>query len=470
MTMNRKDLLELIKTGEGYTLEVKETLNSSISREICAFANASGGKIILGVKDNGEIAGFNLTNAINSRIQDTVRNIDPALSIAVEKVSNLAIIYVPEGKEKPYFAQGHCYLRQGANSQQLRRDDIRAFFQRENLIQFDRKAYPGFEENDFDKNAFGSFIAKAGIDKTLPKEHILKSLGLITEEKINNAGVLFFSKSISKYFLNAVIGCVLYDGKTKTRILDKKEFDSDFISNLNSSVIFVLRNLRIEYIIEKIEREEKPEIPEAVLRELIINAMSHRDYFSNGRVLIEIFSDRVEISNPGGLLFDKSELGKRSLARNPLLVDMVLRRGLVEKVGSGITRVRVSLKDRVKFEILPDWFRVIIIRRAPEKARKIKGKIVELIKKNPSITTSELAERVGSKLVERVGSKLAESQLKILLLIEDTSSITKRELSGILRISTTAIDKNISKLKELHLIKRVGPDKGGHWEIVKLGR
>jgi len=75
------NIYELIKTGEGYTLELKERFSSSIGKEICAFANASGGKIILGVKDSGEIIGFNLTNIIKSQIQDIARNMDPSFHV-----------------------------------------------------------------------------------------------------------------------------------------------------------------------------------------------------------------------------------------------------------------------------------------------------------------------------------------------------------------------------------------------------
>ena len=95
----------------------------------------------------------------------------------------------------------------------------------------------------------------------------------------------------------------------------------------------------------------------------------------------------------------------------------------------------------------------LVPRKVPEKYQKI----LALIEQNPVISGKELAERVGSKL--------AESQLKILLLIEENPTITKKGLSNILKISTTAIDKNILKLKNMHLIKRVGPDKGGHWEV-----
>lgn len=437
--MKRNDVLELIKTREGYTLEFKESLSTSIGKEICAFANASGGKIILGVKDDGAVVGCPLSNSDSSRIQDIARNMDPSFRVVVEQVSDLVIIYVPEGKEKPYTVNGHFYLRQGANSQQLRRDEIRTLFQRENLIRFDRKANQDFTDNDFDKEKFRSFTQKAGIDTSLSQQHILQNLGMITEEKMNNTGVLFFSHRISKFFLNSIIGCVLYEGTAKTKILDKKEFDADFVSNFNNAVIFALRNLRMEYIIKKVEREEKEEIPEEALRELIINAMTHRDYFSEGRVLIEIFSDRVEISNPGGLLFKISDFGRTSLSRNPLLVDMVHRLRFVERIGSGIGRVKDILKDKVKFDIREDWFRVIIKRDVIAKdtvngtvsgtLNDTEKQIIDEMRNNPSITYDELEKKIGK--------------------------------------SRRTIIRTVNKLKKTGIVQRIGSDKTGHWKINK---
>ena len=132
--MDKQKLRELIKTGEGYTLEFKESFNASSAKEtgktICAFANASGGKIILGASDNDSIKGFSLTNEHKSRIQTIARDRDPSFQVTIDKVSNLAVIYVPEGKEKPYAFSGRFYLRQGSNSQQLKRNEIQRFFKK----------------------------------------------------------------------------------------------------------------------------------------------------------------------------------------------------------------------------------------------------------------------------------------------------------------------------------------------------
>lgn len=114
---------ELIETDEGYNLEFKEKIGSNLDKEICVFANAKGGKIILGVEDSGKIINFKLSNSDVSRIQSIARNMDPSFKIDIEKIGELNVIDVPEGKNKLYSVGGKFYLRVGANSQQMERND-----------------------------------------------------------------------------------------------------------------------------------------------------------------------------------------------------------------------------------------------------------------------------------------------------------------------------------------------------------
>ena len=127
--MNRKDLQLLIKTGEGFTLEFKERISSSLGKDMCAFANASGGSILIGVNDQGKKIGYSLSNADKSKIQDIARNMDPSFMVEVDQVEDVVVISVDEGENKPYSVNGNFYVRIGANSQKLKRDEIQTFFQ-----------------------------------------------------------------------------------------------------------------------------------------------------------------------------------------------------------------------------------------------------------------------------------------------------------------------------------------------------
>src|SRR3989344_242256 len=368
--MNKKEFEFLISEGEGYNVEFKESFSSDLGREICAFANSNGGKILLGVSDDKQIKGVEITNKLKSQVHDLARNLDPKLALSLEEFDNVLIINVPEGKNKPYSANGKFYMRQGSNSQQLARDEIREFFQKEGRITFDEKLNEKFDLTaDFNKDAFSLFLEKSKISSVLGREEILKNLELLEDKKLKNAGVLLFCNNVTRFFLNAQITCALFLGRDKVNILDKKEFYGDLHSNYNQVMEYIKSKLNTEYLIKTVgPREERLELPEEALREALLNAIVHRDYFSNAEIQVYIFKDRLEIVNPGGLVpgIRLSDLGKKSLSRNKLLFGLLSRMSLVEKAGTGILRIRNAMKDykleHPKIETDGKWFAIIFKR------------------------------------------------------------------------------------------------------------
>jgi ATP-dependent DNA helicase RecG len=365
-----KEQLELyIQQGEGYNLEFKESYSANIAKEICAFANANGGKILLGVNDNGKVTGINITNRLKSQIQDIGRNMDPPVNFLITVMDNIVIIDVPGGSNKPYSTNGKFYLRYGSNSQQLRRNEIITFFQKEGVVRFDEKMNYDFNlKKDLSSEKFNRFLKMSGISIVLETETILKNLELVKDSNIRNAGVLFFCEKVTRFFLNATITCVLFQGKDKYKILDRKEFESDIFSNYLDALNYLRSKLNTEYIIKGGPREEKLELPEEALREAILNAIAHRNYFLNSNIQIYIFSDRVEITNPGGLPagMSYSDLGKKSMPRNFLLFGLMQRMNLVEKIGSGILRIKNAIEEykleEPLIEVNENWFTIIFKR------------------------------------------------------------------------------------------------------------
>lgn len=110
---------EIIEAGEGYHIEFKESFDKSFIEEVCAFANSTGGKIILGISDKGIIKGINTDNNVRSRIQDALRQLQPSLNVEIEIKDNLIVIDVPDGRDKPYACSRGFFIRNGANSQKL---------------------------------------------------------------------------------------------------------------------------------------------------------------------------------------------------------------------------------------------------------------------------------------------------------------------------------------------------------------
>ncbi len=460
--MRYEDLLEMIKMGEGYTMEFKERLSDSIAKDMCAFANSSGGKIIIGIDDtSNKVKGFRLTNGGRSRIQNYARNIDPSLSVTVEQLENLVVIYVPEGREKPYFTGGRCYLRQGANSQQLTRDEIRNFFQRGNLLKFDRKLNEHFDfKKDFNNKAFSEFIDLAGIDNKLSKKHILANLSLLEDDKLTNAGVLFFAKSIKKFFLNSVITGVLYQGCERIEPLDRQDFEYNFTENLRGIINFTMRNLKVKSVIKGLKRYGIPEIQKEILREIILNAMIHRDYWSEGRILVEIFKDRIEVSNPGGLMFDKKYLGMRSVTRNPILADLVYRMGFVDKIGSGINKIKRAFGEKVVFQDEKDWFRVIVKRETEEVS-------AESSEKSGKRTEKTDYERL--RTITNDYERLSVEEQKVLLYLLDSKKISRKKATELLGLKNTKTYEILNALVSKGFLKRRGKGRGTYYTIKNIG-
>ena len=465
--MNKKELSELIKTSEGYNLEFKETLNSSIVKEICAFANASGGRIILGVKDNLEVLGYKLTNRDISRIQDIARNMDPVFSVEVEQVEELVVIYVPEGKNKPYACAQGFFVRVGANSQKLNRDEIKKFFQENGGVVFDEK-FIDFDFKDFSNEAYDRFLKKAKIDNNLDYKQLLSNLGFFRNNKLNYSGILLFSKDITKYLRNATIQCVLYQGTSST-IIDKKEFSRDLLSNFEDAIKYIKSKLNTEYVIKSTYRDEYLELPEEALREALINSIVHRDYFSTAPILININIESVKFLNP--VIMDLSltvdDLMKGSYPHNMFLFSNLERIDLVEKAGSGFLRIKKAM-EKYELPMANIYFSKRLFEvtfRRPDlqinsyKRRVIDGKGFEYARKD---LQKDLDRDLQKDLI-----KLNKNQKIIVAEIQKNNFITQKELSKIVGINEKNIRNNITKLKNLNIIKRVGPAKGGHWEVIK---
>ena len=152
--MNAQELHTLIAQGEGFTSEFKRSMPSDLGREMCAFANASGGVILLGVTDKGEIAGVTDHNKLKSQIQAIARSAEPPIKVEIASIDSVLCVTMPVQDNKPYSFGGKFFMREGANSQQLSREEIREFFYAEGLVYFDETPCPAFSlEDDLDEES-----------------------------------------------------------------------------------------------------------------------------------------------------------------------------------------------------------------------------------------------------------------------------------------------------------------------------
>ena len=175
--MTPDDLRILIQEGEGTTLEFKESLSSSFARELVALANTIGGKILLGVRDDGTVIGVHDSNVLRARLQNIARNCDPPVKVLAEPVGGVFAVHVRESDAKPVQCSEGFFWRQGAVTQKLSRDEIRDFFRAESVIRFDLSPCPRFRyPEDFDREKFDAWLSYSGITGNPPVEDVLANI------------------------------------------------------------------------------------------------------------------------------------------------------------------------------------------------------------------------------------------------------------------------------------------------------
>ena len=374
--MTSDDLRILIQEGDGTTLEFKESISSSFARELVALANTIGGKILLGVRDDGTVIGVHDSNTLRARIQDIARNCDPPVKVLAEPVGGVFAVHVRESDAKPVQCSDGFFWRQGAVTQKLSRDEIRDFFQVEGVIRFDLSPCPRFRyPEDFDRKKFDAWLNYSGMTGNPPVEDVLANIEAAERvgDKLlfRNAGVLFFARNVRHFFPQAYITCLLAKGKDKVHILDRKDFDGGLVADIENALRFIERNTRAAYRIEGLKRQNILEYPMEALREAITNAVMHRDWFFDGaNVFVEIYTDRIEVVSPGSLPkgVTLADLGRKSVRRNALVSDLLHRIDFVEKAGTGIRRIRdeASAQDCPEPQFEANSFVTVTFRPNPE--------------------------------------------------------------------------------------------------------
>ena len=368
--MNTQTIANLIALGEGFTTEFKQSMPSDLGREICAFANATGGVILIGVDDAGTVVGVGDHNRLKSQVQSIARSADPPVAVEVESEGDVLCVTVPEQHGKPYSFGGRFYIREGANCQQMSRDEIREFFFVEGLIRLDETPCNAFDPSvEITMARWAEFAERAGIDPGLDAMTVLENLHLVKDSGMTHAGAWLLADDITRFTLQAGVTCAVFRGNAKTHILDRKEFRGNLYAIYQDVMAYFQAKLNSALIPNAQGRDERLELPESALREALVNAIAHRDYRSTANVQVYIFQDRVEIVTPGGLPagMREEDLGSKSVPRNPLLFSMLYRMKLVEQIGSGIRRIHdacleYGVGDPV-IQVSPDWLTVTFPRQ-----------------------------------------------------------------------------------------------------------
>lgn len=421
------NLTALIQQGEGDTLEFKEQWNDHGLEALASFINTRGGTLLVGVKDNGTVLGWDGDDRAQSAIINQIVEIlgvHPTVSVPQDQGKTVLALEVKPSSTL-VSCRGRYYHRVGNSTREIPAHQLGRYFVEKLGVQWD-SVTDGYTLDLIDPAAVQRFIELAKNRIPFGKdddsvEVILQKLGLIREGKITRGAVLLFGRSPQVLFTNAQIHMGRF--KDDITIIDDKILTGNLFAQLESAVQLFRTYLQVRYEFEGKSREDEPlsamqrkeiwDFPIEALREAVINALIHRDYFQTGaEIQIRVYDDRVVITNPGtlpdGITVDELRReGHRSLPRNSLLAQIFYYGELLEKWGTGTSRMIALCRKQAgifdpEFTAFPDSFTVTFSKDLYAKERlTVLGlsdrqvKAVQYAKEHGSITNKAYRELVG---------------------------------------------------------------------------
>ena len=518
-----------MKLTENQKVEFKESWQDDCLKTVAAFANSDGGILHIGISDDGKEAGVKdskkLLEVIPNKIRD-ILGITPKVSSknkAGKDIIQIEVDYSPA----PISYHGKFYVRSGSNTLELKGNELAQFLISNSGSSWVDYEAEGFSMKEIDISTIENFkrlsLQRFPLAANVKKpEILLEKLNLLTDSgKLKRAAVLLFGKNPKKITVSAIIKIGKFSDEGFVQTSDDVE------GNLFQQVDNAMTILRTKYLLstfkyEGLYRKDILEYPEEALREAIINSVIHKDYLGP-HIQMRIYQNMIDLWNQGplpkGISIADLKRVHKSVPRNRVLAETFFKAGLIEGWGQGTLKITEDFiaagfpppKFKEQFGGVSVFFHKKEIpteirgTKTTEKAGKggedssQKGSQISSLKSSGETTrktTQTTTQKTVEMPVEKSSLKSREksrekttqttveegvektvgipveksslkSSLKILRLIENNNNITFDEMATETGLTRRAVIKNTNKLKKDGVLIRVGPDKGGHWEIVK---
>ncbi|MBR1878283.1 MAG: putative DNA binding domain-containing protein [Paludibacteraceae bacterium] len=469
--------------NENQNIEYKESWRDEHVKWLCGFANAQGGKLYIGVNDKGEVCGVENAHKLSEDIPNKV----------VSFLGIVADVYVlnKDGKDYieiavapsyvPISYKGKYYVRSGSTLQELNGAGLQNFVLKKMGNSWDDMVNEHATVDDLDREAIDYFLRKGieagrinSSEANAPTKTVLQNLGLLDEqEHLKNAALLLFSKNPRRYFA----GTEFKIGRFHSNIADltSQEMIEGSIIQMADRVVWMLKEkfLTMPIHYEGLQRIEQLEVPEDALREIIYNAICHKDYFGP-QIQMRVWDHHVEIWNYGELpeqvTPENIETNHASYPRNKNLAFAFYKAGFIESWGRG-------------WQKICDGFQAAGLPK-PTIESKQGGVLVTFQRNNVNLKMTDgrqIGSQTGTDVVDKYANKLTERQQLILKtirrfvidhvvegVVEDGVEIpSARSIAMQLGTSPRTIQRELAYLQSQNIIIRRGNDYGGYWEIIE---
>lgn len=438
--------------SEDQNIEYKQSWHADNLKIICAFANSNGGKLYIGKDDNGNTVGITNAKDLMTDLPGRIRN-DLGIIAEVNLFDDDGLEYI-EIIVNPYSVaislRGKYYFRSGSTTVEITGNTLNDFIIRKSGKTWDDLFEDRASINDLDVSTQQKFLNAAeksgriSIEDDISGVILLEKLRLLDNQKIKRAAIILFGSDPGKYYPNISI---------KIGRFGKADYDLKFQEVIEGNLFKILFEVsellnnkfltkRIDF--EGLQRIEKGEYPVAALREMLLNALVHRNY-SGAQIQLRIYDDKITIWNegtlPDGLSFEALKRQHPSRPRNPLIADVCFKGGFIDAWGRGTLKIINSCKEAG----LPE----------PEFKEMDGGVLVTIFK---DVYTEDQLKKLG----------LNERQIKAISFIKEFGNISNQHYQKLNQVSKATATRDLTELVEnFNILIREGTTGAGTIYILK---
>lgn len=444
---------------ESETVELKEVVVDDIKKEIIAFANCDGGKLYIGVRDDGTVIGLDNADSVSLQISNMVRDaIKPDITMflhyetIVENRKNVVVVDIQRGTDRPYYLAKKgmrpegVYVRQGYSSVPATDTAIRRMiketdgdrFEAMRCLNQDLTFEATKKEFELRKTDFGA--------------QQMRTLKLIDQDGLySNLALLLSDQCVH------TIKVAVFQGTDQTIFKDRREFTGSLMQQMNEVYDFIDFRNQTRATIEKLYRVDVRDYPEVAVREALLNLLVHRDYSFSASAFISIYEDRIEFVSIGGLMpgIDLEDVMVGiSVCRNQDLANVFYRLHLIEAYGTGMGKIMKayeSMQVKPVIETTKNAFKIIL----PNINAKYETE-------NATVKTKS-----GTPVTVHTEKKLSDEEEKILEYARKHGAITRNDVIGLLEVSASTAARVIRKMVKTNLLEQKGKARNTHYTIAE---
>lgn len=434
--------------------EFKREYISDIKREVVAFANTKGGKIYVGINDNGSVCGVeNIDDTmlkLTSLIHDAIRpDVMMFINCALEYIEDkpVVVVTVQRGTECPYYLANKglrsegVFIRQGSATVPASETAILNMI-KETSGDCYEEARSLCQTLTFEQTA--AYFKKYGVTFGIQQQRTLHIIG--EDGTYTNLGMLLSDQCIH------TVKLALFDGVRKTVFRDRKELRGSLITQLEDAYDWINRYNKLHAKVNDLHRVDRRDYPPEAVREALLNAIVHRDYSISASILISMFDDRIELVSVGGLLqgvsFQDIMLGVSAL-RNKNLANVFYRLKLIEAYGTGIMKINDCYYEcdiKPKFEVSDHAFKITLPNVNVHEDKSLDGS------SNSAVMFSKIESKDERKKV-------------VLQMVKQHGQVARRDIEGMLNVSQSTAVNLLREMVKGNLLVKVGKGKNVEYRI-----